>query len=165
MNTAPPVTSARPAAHHRGSCAPPRPRRPPHQGVWAAPPGRRGAGAPVPSRDVAVGLAEGVREAVLVEALHDLGDPVRHAAGDLIPEHPVDLGEVDLVVARVLLALDEADLAALGLLADLLDEIQLAVVLARVADVEPLARDLFGGRLQDGPDAARGVADVHVGAP
>ena len=61
----------------------------------------------------------------------------RDAVGDrhrgLVAEPLADLVEGDLVVARVLVAVDVGDLAAVASAADHLDEVELAVVLAGVA--------------------------------
>ena len=57
------------------------------------------------------------------------------------PSMALHLLEADLVVARVLVAVDVADVAAPEPLGDHLDEVELAVVLVAVADVEDLAGD------------------------
>ena len=81
------------------------------------------------------------------------------------PSTVADLVERDLVVARILVALDVRDLAALHLALDLLDQHLLRVVLARAAGVEHLARGLLARRLEHGPHRAAGVGDVDVGPP
>ena len=121
---------------------------------------------PVP---VAVQLRErasyGSPSALGLERAGDLPDAVRHGHQRLEAERGVDLVEADLVVAGILVATHVGHLAARDLLADLLDEIELAVVLARVADVEDGALGDLVGRVQDGADGAGRVADVHVGPP
>src|SRR3954470_15539097 len=83
-------------------------------------------------RDVPVAGFEGIRQLPGVERGDDLGDPVGDRHLRLEAQDVVDLVERDLVVARILLALDEAHLAAVGQLgADRLDEVELAVVLTR----------------------------------
>src|SRR6185437_2524670 len=103
--------------------------------------------------------------AVLVELLEQLRD----ARGDghlrLEPEHVADLVEAHLVVAGVLVALDVGDLALVGELADLLDEVKFAVVLAAAANVEHVAGDDIARRVKNGGDPAAGVANVHVWSP
>src|SRR3954470_5773495 len=91
------------------------------------------------SGNVPVPAIEGVREAAVVERRHQLLDTERHGHRHLVAQRVANLLERHLVVARVLLAGDELHLAAVGALADHLDEVELAVVLARVADVEHLA--------------------------
>src|SRR5439155_22094626 len=115
---------------------------------------------------VAVAAVEGVRQRAALERGDDLGDPLRDRQRRLEAELAADLLEADLVVARVLVAVHEADLAAVGqLLADRLDEVELAVVLGRASGVEDLAGDAVGGRVEHGAYGAGGVADVDVGAP
>ena len=55
---------------------------------------------------------EGVAEGLVVEALGDLTDAVGHPHLRFEAEPVLDLGEGDLVVARILVAVDEADVAA-----------------------------------------------------
>src|SRR4051794_9603414 len=117
------------------------------------------------SGDVPVAGMEGVLEAALAQRGGELVDARRYGHRDLVAEDVVDLAERDLVVARVLLAAHEAHAAGGHALLDELHEVELAVVLARVAHVEDLARDLVLRRLQDERDAAGRVAHVHVGPP
>ena len=63
-----------------------------------------------------------VAEALLLEGADDLVDTVWNPPLGREAELAADLLEADLVVARVLVALDEADLAAVQLALDLLDE-------------------------------------------
>src|SRR3954462_636542 len=82
-------------------------------------------------RDVAVPGVEGVGQRARVECGDDLGDAVGDGHVGLEAEDLADLVEGHLVVARVLAAVHEDDLAAVGQpLADQLDEVELAVVLA-----------------------------------
>ena len=96
------------------------------------------------SGNIAVAAVERIPEAPRVERGDDLGDAVRHRHQRLEAELGADLVEAHLVVARVLVAVHIGDLAAVDLLADLLHEVELAVVLARAAGVEDFARDLLG---------------------
>src|SRR5215475_2817751 len=93
------------------------------------------------SGNVPVAGIEGVGEAAGVERLDHLGDAAGNGHGHLVPKTRADLVERDLVVARVLVAGDVGHLAAIGLRADQLHQIELAEVLRRVADVEDLAGD------------------------
>src|SRR5581483_2356723 len=119
----------------------------------------------MPLRDVLVTRVVRVAEAPLIERLDDLGDPVGDRHQRLEAELGLDLVEADLVVARVLVLLDVADLALVGLLADLFDDVELAVVLARAARVEDVAGDLLDRRFEHGAHGAPGVTDVDVRAP
>src|SRR3954451_13785815 len=109
---------------------------------------------------------EGIGELPGLEGGDDLGDPIGDGILRLEAQDLPNLVERDLVVARVLVAADVADLAAarqLGL--DLLDEVELAVVLARAAGVEDLAGDGVAGRVEHRAHGAAGVGDVDVRAP
>src|ERR1700759_3039779 len=88
------------------------------------------------SGDVSVAPIERVSESILLQRIEHLGDPVRHDHPRLEAQRGADLVEADLVVARVLVAANVLDLAPLGLLADLLHQIELAVVLTAAAHVE-----------------------------
>src|SRR6185312_1325336 len=115
----------------------------------------------------------GVAEATVVriaEALHlerrdDLADAVGHALRGLESQLGGDPLEAHLVVARILAPLHVGDLAAAQLARDELHEVELAVVLVGVADVEDAAADLARIRAEHEHHAAGGVAHVYVGAP
>src|SRR2546423_10600934 len=117
-------------------------------------------------RDVAVPGVEGVGQRARVECGDDLGDAVGDGHVGLEAEDLADLVEGHLVVARVLAAAHEDDLAAAGQsLADQLDEVELAVVLAGAPGVEHLAVDAVARRVEDRAHGAARIADMDVRAP
>src|SRR4051794_20150078 len=108
-------------------------------------------------RGVPVAGVEGIGELPGLERGDDLGDPIGDGLLRLEAQDLPNLVERDLVVARVLVAADVVDLSAarqLGL--DLLDEVELAVVLARAAGVEDLAGDGVAGRVEHRAHGAAG---------
>src|SRR6266511_3949537 len=117
------------------------------------------------SRDIRVAGLEGVAEAVGLEGLDDLVDPVRYPVPGLEAEHGADLLERHLVVAGVLVAMDEMHVAVAETLLDEPDEIELAVVLVRVPGVEDLTGHPLRRRLEHRPHRARGIPNVHVRPP
>src|SRR4051812_35855830 len=117
------------------------------------------------SGDVAIPRPPRVWPAPLFERLRDLGDAVRHRETGPELQDVADLVEGDLVVARVLVALDEADLPAAHLPLDLLDQHLLRVVLIRAAGVEDLALRLVARCVEHGADRSRRVVDVDIGPP
>ena len=80
-------------------------------------------------------------------------------------EFLADLLEGDLVVARILVALDVAHLAAPEPVGDQLDEVELAVVLVGVPGVEDRRPPPARRRREHQRDARGRVAHVHVRAP
>src|SRR5881394_37146 len=114
---------------------------------------------------VAVLGGERVAEVTLVEATGNLANPVWHLHRQLETEPLADLLEGDLVVARILVAVDEADFAAGDDARDDLDQVELAVVLVAVADVEDVAPDLVWPRLEHSRNRPRCIAHVHVRPP
>src|SRR4051794_30087575 len=117
------------------------------------------------SGDVAIPRPPRVGPAVLVERTRDLSDSLRHGHLRLEVQHPVDLVERHLVVARILTTLDVRDRPTVHLLADRLDEHLLRVVLLGAPRVEDLSLRLLPRRLEDRADGPRGVVYMDVRAP
>ena len=117
------------------------------------------------SANVAVDGRERITELPGVERRDHLADTVRDGHQSLEAETRLDLVEAHLIVARILVAADVRHATAIGLAVDLLDEIELAVVLARAPGVENLAADGILGRVEHRSHGARRITHVDVGAP
>src|SRR5271166_2730858 len=117
------------------------------------------------SGNVPVAAVERIAERFGVERGQDLGDAVGYGHERLEAQLFADPVEAHLVVARVLVAVHVGDAAAIGLLAELLDQVELAVVLARAPGIEDAPGDLLLRRLEHLTHRAAGVAHVDVGAP
>src|SRR5436190_6398810 len=74
------------------------------------------------SGNVPVASVKGIREGTGAERVCDLLDAVGNSHRGLEAEHLADLVEADLVVARVLVPVDEVHLAGVEPLLDLLDD-------------------------------------------
>src|SRR5581483_5452153 len=121
--------------------------------------------APSPSGRVAVAGVEGVAEQAAVERARNLRDAVGHRHARLEAEAGANAIEADLVVAGILVAVDEHRAAAPDAALDVLHHVHLAVVLARPSGVVDRPGDDVGGRLEHTADGPRRVAHVDVGPP
>src|SRR5436309_102162 len=117
------------------------------------------------SGDVRVAGAEGVGEPAFIKRGDDLGDAVGHPHLGVKAEDTRDLVERHLVVARILRALHERHRAAVGLRANELHEVSLAIVLSGPAHVEHLACDVLTRCLEHQPQRTCRIADVDIRSP
>jgi hypothetical protein len=77
----------------------------------------------------------------------------------------LDLLEAHAVVARILVPVHEADGGVVDALLQQLDDVELAVVLGRLADVVDRAADHVFRRVEHGDDPTGDVANVDVRPP
>ena len=110
-------------------------------------------------------FGRGVHDPVLKRE-HDFLDAVPHAVERVETEDALHFGEGHPIVARVLCDRNDAD-RRFGpeLLLNHFDDVELAIILIRAADIEDLSPDGCGGRLQAEEDRLRGIAHMDIWPP